>query len=243
MRARDALSGDHATGLAAAHRPFRLENRGLALRCWLACRAIRLLAHALFRLDVAGLEQLPAGNYIVAANHVGWADPFILIAVWPQPERLRFIGAREVVFGALWKAALVNASGLVIPLRRGEGDRAALVGALRALAAGWNLVVFPEGRVGPHELDPLPFRRGAAFLALRTGRPLVPVALAGTQDLYRGKRLLVRVGAPIWPPAGRGRRAEAALTAACEQAVRALLPRQLPPDPPHKPWHFLRRLL
>ena len=83
--------------------------------------------------------------------------------------------------------------------------------AAELLEDGWNLVIFPEGGRSPDGWTQ-PFRGGAAYLARRTGRPVVPVYLHGTRHVLpkggkgiRRTRTTVTFGTPLWPRRGRGR--------------------------------------
>ncbi len=66
------------------------------------------------------------------------------------------------------------------------------------LSQGDGLILFPEGRLGSDEGKLHPLKRGTVIYALRAGVPIVPVVLIGTQDLYLGKELTVRVGEPLY---------------------------------------------
>jgi 1-acyl-sn-glycerol-3-phosphate acyltransferase len=179
------------------------------------------LVRALYRLEVRGLEHLPAtGPVVVAANHCSVLDPFVLGTALPRP--LRFLAKEELWRYPLAGRVLADLGG--IPVARGRGDLPAMRLAERALAAGEVVALFPEGtvrRTGP-------WLRGAARLALGTGSPLLPVRLLGTGDaLARGRvafpPLAVLVGAPIAVERGRPTVAAAReLTARLEQAVSAL---------------------
>jgi len=92
---------------------------------------------------------------------------------------------------------------LAIPLRRGTVDTTAFRRSLAALRDGRLLIVFPEGGISP-DGRLRPFHRGAALLAARTGAPLVPVAIVGTNEALpldrtvpRLWRIVVRIGEPI----------------------------------------------
>jgi 1-acyl-sn-glycerol-3-phosphate acyltransferase len=97
------------------------------------------------------------------------------------------------------------------------------------------VALFPEGDFGAREGELLPFKRGFAHFAVDAGVPVVPVGLAGMRDLWLGKRLVVRIGAPI-PTSGKTVDEVHKLG---EDAVTALLPVYREPSG-HKP---LRRWL
>ncbi|MBD0267871.1 MAG: 1-acyl-sn-glycerol-3-phosphate acyltransferase [Cyanobacteria bacterium Co-bin8] len=97
------------------------------------------------------------------------------------------------------------------------------------LKRGDSLLLFPEGRLGSQEGQlHLPLKRGTVIYAIRSGVPIVPVALIGTQNLYFRKTLTVRFGKPL--PLGQSKRPKRqeidAALAQVEQALLALLPAQ-----------------
>jgi 1-acyl-sn-glycerol-3-phosphate acyltransferase len=114
----------------------------------------------------------------------------------------------------------VNPGGDIQTIRR--IDR--IVSAI--LARGDGLIIFPEGRLGTAEGYLYPFKRGTVIYALRGGVPIVPISLVGTHDLFLRKKLIVRVGEPLYfPLTSRPKRQE--IDAALEnlqQAIQALLP-------------------
>jgi 1-acyl-sn-glycerol-3-phosphate acyltransferase len=66
-----------------------------------------------------------------------------------------------------------------------------------AFTRGESILLFPEGKLGSVEGQVLPLKRGAAIYAIRSGVPIVPIALVGTKDLFFRKELTVRIGEPI----------------------------------------------
>ena len=72
----------------------------------------------------------------------------------------------------------------------------------RCLERGGVVALFPERDFGPREGELLPFKNGFAHFAVDGGVPVVPVGPAGMKDLWLGKRLVVRIGAPI-PTTGK----------------------------------------
>src|SRR5436309_1400760 len=100
----------------------------------------------------------------------------------------------------LW--ALVRAAGGIVPVDRAQRSNTALFRHVaRCLEKGGVVAVFPEGDYGPSEGELLPFKKGFAHFAVDAGVPVLPVALSGTRDLWLGKTIELRIGAPI-PTAG-----------------------------------------
>ena len=148
------------------------------------------------RIEVHGVEVLDrlGGPAVIVANHSSHLDaPVILEALGARRRRrVAVAAAADYFFDVWWRAA---PSGLVIgtfPLER-RGGRGANASS-RLLAAGWSLVIFAEGgRSYTGEMRP--FKKGAAYLALEAGVPVVPVALRGTFDAMPPKK--------SWPAKGR----------------------------------------
>jgi 1-acyl-sn-glycerol-3-phosphate acyltransferase len=151
-----------------------------------------------FRVRVTGAEHVPAtGPAIVAPNHKSFWDSFFIAA--GTRRHLRFMAKTELV-EARYGRLLVRLG--AFPVRRGHSDADALETARVVLEQGGLLALFPEGtRVrDPDELGPP--RRGAGRLALETGAPLVPCAIAGTEQLFLGplpkpRRVQVAFAEPI----------------------------------------------
>jgi 1-acyl-sn-glycerol-3-phosphate acyltransferase len=167
-------------------------------------RAARLLGRAIlfgvfrFRIDTSGQELLPKGGYLlIAAAHRGWMDPFVVMHALPIAPRSWFLGSGPSTFTARWREVLIRWLGGLLPVWRGGiGVEQHVASARAVLANGGVFVQMPEGTVSgpPGRLGP--FRIGAALIALRTGAPIVPLAIGGTEELYIGKRIASRVLPP-----------------------------------------------
>lgn len=182
----------------------------------------------LLRLRVSGREHVPAhGPLIVVCNHISHFDALLLVALLPWPIEFMAVTDLWQVPVTGWFIRLYGA----IPLRRGEGDRAALRAALDVLARGGVLGIAPEGYIVPGAALVRP-QPGAAYLALRSGAPLLPVGIAGTEraleNLKRGRRteVTVRIGAPFMLSPVEGPRRERLRRASDEimEHIAALLP-------------------
>jgi 1-acyl-sn-glycerol-3-phosphate acyltransferase len=153
---------------------------------WVICRLFALLAGFLritgvMRLETRGLERLQrAGGVLVLANHPSYLDIVVLLSAMPR--------ATCVVKEAWWSnpfiAGVVRAAGYIC----NSDPEQVLEACDRALREGAAVVVFPEGtRSRPNE--PLKFLRGAAHIALKSGRPIVPVLLqCDPPTLTKGSR-------------------------------------------------------
>ncbi|MGO8872264.1 MAG: lysophospholipid acyltransferase family protein [Acidimicrobiales bacterium] len=176
----------------------------------------RLLAAPLVRGD-EGLVGLEA-PVIFAANHASHADTPLLLSCLPLRFRHRTVvaAAADYFFDRRWKADAWSFFLAAIPIERTKVNRRSADLAAELLADRWNLVIFPEGGRSPDGWAQ-PFRGGAAYLAARTGRPVVPVHLDGTRHLLpkgrrgiRRTRTTVTFGTPLWPDTGEDARRFAA---------------------------------
>lgn len=139
---------------------------------------VRAVATAVAPIGVEGREHLPAsGSWIMVANHAHWYDPFAIEFALRVPIRYM---AKQELFAIPILGLVLRAIGN-FPVRRGESDRRALAMALRVLEAGNPLGFFPEGtRSKDGRLRRA--KPGIAFLARRSGAPIVPVAISGSRE-------------------------------------------------------------
>lgn len=214
-----------------------------------------------FRIATSGQEHLPNGGYLlIAGAHRGWMDPFVAMHAVPVEPRCWFLGSGPSTFTARWREVLIHRLGGLLPVWRGGLGIEGHVRSARAVVeAGAVFVQMPEGTVNGPVGRLGPFRPGAALIALRTGAPIVPLAIAGTEELYLGRRMASQVLPPTtarellgpdWDgvlpePDSRAeldlaRRASEALAARIGPVVEALYPGTV--DPPRHPRRLRRRL-
>jgi 1-acyl-sn-glycerol-3-phosphate acyltransferase len=214
-----------------------------------------------FHIRTSGQEQLPAGGYLlVAAAHRGWMDPFVVMHAIPAAPRAWFLGSGPSTFTTRWRERLIHRVGGLLPVWRGGVGIEQHVAAARAVIGnGAVFAQMPEGTVSGPPGRIGPFRAGWAVIALRTDAPIVPLAVAGTEELYLGRRLASRVLpvtsaralaglAPDVPLPDEGSRDELALAHRMSDAlagilgpaVEALYPWTI--DPPGHPRRLRRRL-
>lgn len=144
---------------------------------------------------IEGHTNIPAiGPVVLAANHISLWDP---IYVGCSTKRVVHYMAKEELFKPLGLKQLITALG-AFPIKRGKADRNALRLAAKYLEDGEALGLFPEGTRSKTK-EPGPFLPGAALFALRSGAPIVPIALIGTERIFMGK-IVVRIGKPLTYP-------------------------------------------
>ncbi len=198
----------------------------------------RIFCRAMSRIAIEGaIDEIPhEGPVILAANHASNLDA-VALGSWLMPtlgRRIHWLGKKELFAWPLvgWAAA----NGGVHPVDRGAADVEAFRLARRILDEGHILFVFPEGTRSPDgALQEA--QEGVAVLALRTGAPIVPLAIAGSYRVWpKGQKLphpgghvTVRVGRPFRPaellPPGTDRRtAKGLVTTMMMERIAALLP-------------------
>ena len=198
---------DHAEGLEPSRLHDRARRRDVSGPLYLLVRVLAApMLRLWFRMHVEGREHLPAeGGVIIAPNHKSFLDPFFIGLA--TRRRLRYMAKIEM-FRRPWAALLLRLG--AFPVRRGEADADALETARQLLEDGQAVVVFPEGtRVDEPDALGAP-HHGAARLAVKTGAPIVPTAVAGTANLWLGPvpkphRVRVAFLPPVRPAANEGR--------------------------------------
>lgn len=165
---------------------------------------IAVICKVLFRESFEGLENLPADrSFVLAPVHRSFLD-FALVAPITK-RRMRYMGKAE-----LWKwkpgGKFIEALG-AFPVHRGGADREALHRSIDVIENGEPLVLFPEGTRQKGPVVESLFE-GAAYVAAKTGVPIIPVGIGGSERaMQKGKKLPrpvkvhVIVGKPIEPPA------------------------------------------
>jgi 1-acyl-sn-glycerol-3-phosphate acyltransferase len=140
---------------------------------------VRFIMNIIADVEVVGLEKLPQGNVILAANHLGRLDTAVLIYALERDDLIMAVADKykdHPIFGAIGRS--VDA----IWLNRFEADFAAMREILARMQKGGLMVIAPEGTRSKAE-SLQQGKMGAAFLANKSGYPVLPIALTGTEDL------------------------------------------------------------
>ena len=173
---------------------------------------VRLLFRIGLRLEIEGREHLPAsGPLVIIGNHFSIYEAPLLMVFLPYGDQITWLAATELQESRILKALIRLFN--VIPVWRGQPDRAALRRAFDWLAEGGLVGIMPEGGVddslrhltlagqqttlhgGPSSrLDAqlITPRPGAAYLAVRSGAPVLPTACLGTERIAANLRRLRR---------------------------------------------------
>jgi 1-acyl-sn-glycerol-3-phosphate acyltransferase len=191
-------------------------------------RLIALLVRATMRVRVEGLEHVPrSGPAIIAGNHLSLLDSVVVIPCLRRPVILLL--AEELRVWP-WIGLVLGRIGNAILVRRGSGERRPIELGAAVLDAGGIVAVAPEGhrsRSGGLQRG----RNGVARLAIRTGAPIVPVAIWGQERAFgswcrlRRAPVDVRFGAPPSLANVNGS-APAAVTTRVMLEIARLLPRE-----------------
>ncbi len=194
------------------------------VRYWISRVVVAIVARIYLRVRVLDRLRLPAGPAIYCFNHLGWVDPFVLMAVLPFRPRLYFFGPKEQDMHVGGRNRIMAWTGATIPYRPGKDD---LLGATRrvsaVIAAGGVVAIAGEGRIHASESELWPLNDGAAYFALRNRIPIVPIAINGTSWLHLRGRVTVRVGEPIPARDRPSRETVDALTRQTWDALHALV--------------------
>ena len=175
-----------------------------------------------FRLRARGVENLPGGGYVLAANHTSNFDPWPLAVPLFPARQVRFM-AKSELFNPILKPILVG--GGAFPVRRGEADVDAINRAVELVRDGEIVVMFPEGtrrKKGLRKKYAPRAHTGTARIALAANVPLVPAAIKGTDRLTRLGPLRVAYGPPIPLDDLRGREIAPAAREATERLMAAI---------------------
>jgi len=200
---------------------------------------MQALVQALASPEVVGLDRLadlkdldPAPAVIFAPNHYSHVDTPLMITSVPEPWRSKLMvaAAADYFFDKKVKGTLAALALNAFPIEREVTTRKSSDQLRKLVDQGWSLVIFPEGGRSPDGWGQ-EFKGGAAYLAGRTGVPVVPVFIDGTGSIY-GKGMKkpkpgttkVVFGAPLWPQDGErtrrfNARIEAAVTALGDEAL------------------------
>jgi 1-acyl-sn-glycerol-3-phosphate acyltransferase len=203
-------------------------------RAMLTDNVTRPLARIIADPSVRGDEYLATleAPVIFAANHTSHIDTPLLMSCLPMRFRHRTVvaAAADYFFDRRWKADLFAFSLAAIPIERNKVNRRSAQLATDLVEDGWNLIIYPEGGRSPDGWGQI-YRGGAAYLSVRTGRPVVPVHLQGTGHILpkggkgiRRTRTTVTFGTPLVPDEGEdarrfGVRIEAAVATLADETV------------------------
>jgi 1-acyl-sn-glycerol-3-phosphate acyltransferase len=180
----NGLSPDDPTGAMTVDRTFSVKAPDIVYRAVKGLAGV--LCRLFFRVKIEGRQVPSTGAVILAPVHRSFVD-FLIVGTTLTRRKVFFMAKDD-----LWNSRLLGAfleSFGAFPVNREGADRLALDRAQAVLERGDVLILFPEGtrRSGPKIED---LHEGAAFLAARTGAPILPIGVGGTSDaMPKGAKL------------------------------------------------------
>jgi 1-acyl-sn-glycerol-3-phosphate acyltransferase len=178
------------------------------------------------RTQCRGLEHLPPGNFVLCVNHQSNFDALVLFR--HIRRHMRYVAKAQLLKVPLLGPALRRAGNIFVDRTGGSGDRTKLLEAAAQVRDRVSIVFFAEGTRSDDGLL-LPFKKGAAAMAIEAGVPMVPAAIAGTHRILEKGSMVIRprpsalcIGAPL-STTGLSADDREALTEQAHAAVTALL--------------------
>jgi len=192
---------------------------------------VRFLMKIIADIEINGIEKLPEGNVIIAANHLGRLDTAALLCILDREDIIMPVAEKyknHPLYGAIGRAA--NA----IWLNRFDADYSAFRQILERMKQGGLLVIAPEGTRSKTEALQ-EGKMGVAFLASKSGYPVLPVAVTGTEDRlivenlkhFRRSKITATAADLLYVDIPRGKGREEAMRQATDEImcqIAALLP-------------------
>ena len=163
-----------------------------------------VMACAGMKLTCLGLENIPKGTAVLyTGNHRSYADIPIIYMTVPGPTG--FIAKdqiRKVPSLSWW---MTNMNCLFLNRKDMRSGMKVILAAIDNIKAGYSMAVMPEGTRN-HKEEMLPFKEGTFKIALKTGCPIIPVAITNSDSIYelqkpfvRSAKVIVHYGKPIYP--------------------------------------------
>lgn len=153
------------------------------------------------RTEVRGLENLPAGNFVLCLNHQSHFDALVIFRY--VRRHLRFVAKSELKKVPIFGPALVRAGNIFVERDGGRGDKTKLNDAADAVRNRVSVVFFAEGTRSEDGVL-RSFKKGAALMAIEAQVPLIPAAVAGTHRILEKGSLVIHarpsaliIGTPI----------------------------------------------
>ncbi len=161
----------------------------------------RLWFRIFFKLRVIGVENVPRhGPALICCNHCSYMDPMLAVTALP---RKAYSLSRKEIYQKPLLGLLVRHLGAIRLDRESLADKEAVQAVLGVMDHGDLCIIYPEGTRSSNGLLQAP-HNGAAFLAVKSGAPVIPMAIIGSYECWPRQRKLarmgkitVRIGAPV----------------------------------------------
>jgi len=201
---------------------------------------LRLLIACYLRVRVEHARLLPEQqNFLVCFSHPNWVDPMLVVGYWPDQRWVYIFGPRERDMKVGLRNRVIRWGRIGVPFKPSAHDLLDTTRRALWVLDRYILAVAGEGRLSDRDGAIVALEEGPAYLALRAGVPIVPLAVIGTRWLRFGKRVTLRFGEPLSIEGRRADRATmTALTAELTAALEKLLEgvREEPPPGPFGRW-------
>jgi 1-acyl-sn-glycerol-3-phosphate acyltransferase len=203
---------------------------------------LRLLVSCFVRVRIENRALIPPeGPFVLCFSHPNWLDPLLVVGFWPDRRWVYIFGPKELDMSRGWRNRLITWGRIGVPFKPSKQELLKTTKrALSVLDKGHVLAVAGEGRLSDREGAIVPLEDGPAYIALRRGVPIVPMAVIGTRWLSFGKTIRLRFGEPVLT---QGRRADretvAAVTVELTRALEAQLVGVTEDPPPGRFWRWL----
>jgi 1-acyl-sn-glycerol-3-phosphate acyltransferase len=223
---------DQAAAIRALPRGDLSEfQRGF--RHWFSRLLAKSIINTWFRVTVVNPERFLREPALYAFNHLSWLDTALVISVFPKQPRLYMYGPKQADIHDGGRNRFMWWTGIPVPFSPNKNDMLTSVKRAQAVFdSGGVLAIAPEGAIHVHEGDLMPFEEGAAYLAIRAGVPIVPVAITGTSWARFRAPVLVRLGEPMQPEGRPTREAVARYTALTWHALKSMVAEDRDPPRP-----------
>lgn len=174
-----------AAGLASLGR-----NHGTKVLPQIWCKAV--LASCGAEVEVVGLDRFDhRRNHVMASNHVSLMDAPAIVA--HAPQKVRFVAKRSLFYVPVWGQALWAAGNIPVDRARAGSATRRLKKMSERVGREVSVLFFPEGTRSP-DAKLLPFKKGAAVMAIQAQVPVLPIAVAGTEEILPKNTLEIRPG-------------------------------------------------
>ncbi|MGI6161320.1 MAG: lysophospholipid acyltransferase family protein [Christensenellales bacterium] len=145
----------------------------------------------IYRPKVEGkvnFNAIKTGSAIIVCNHVQLVDPLILAVVTPF-RKIRFMAKAPLFKNPVLAAVLRGVH--AFPVERGKADIKAIKRSIKELENKHVFGIFPEGTRNKKDRGLMPFHKGVAIIALKSGAPIIPVVIHGKYGLFKRIRMSV----------------------------------------------------
>ena len=145
------------------------------------------ILRGMFRMEIIGKENLPAGGALICPNHSSNWDPLLMLAALPIDYHLRCMAKDSLFRIPVLSKIILHCGGF--PVARGQSDIQAVKTALKVIKDGENLLIFPEGTRVAYEGE-VRAKGGVSMIAVRSGAVIIPAFITREKKLFKKVRII-----------------------------------------------------